>query len=69
MLREHSGYQELDRVELGNMEKIRWTRKLFTDLTPREKTNMGRAHMLRYAKFTSICGLRRLSKLKKQASV
>ena len=64
-LREHTGYTESDKTELLNMERNSvWKRTLITDLTPQERKGMGRAHMLRYAKFTGVGGHRRLAKLK-----
>ena len=64
-LKESVGYRESDRIELKNMENNRvWNRRLITELTAQEKRTMGRAHMLRYAKFTGEGGLRRLAKLK-----
>ena len=64
-LKESEGYRESDNIELKNMENNNvWNRKLITDLTSHEKKTMGRAHMLRYAKFTGDGGLKRLAKLK-----
>ena len=61
-LKESDGYREADRTELKNMENNQvWEKRLITDLSNHDRKTMGRAHMLRYAKFTGEGGLRRLA--------
>ena len=64
-LKESDGYREADRIELKNMENNQvWEKRLITELSNHDRKTMGRAHVLRHAKFTGKGGLRRLAKLK-----
>ena len=64
-LKEHAGYTQSDAVELENMRRNEvWIARKITDLGQTDRKNMARAHMLRYAKFTSAGGVRVLDKLK-----
>ena len=69
-LKEHAGYTQSDAVELENMRRNEvWIARKITDLGQTDRKNMARAHMLRYATFTSAGGVRVLDKAKKQTRV
>ena len=68
--RDNPGYRDSDEAELHTIEKNQvWERVPVTDLNAVEKASVMRAVALRYPKWTSVGGVKTLSKLKTRVVV